>query len=118
MKDQWTLANTAIATLLWVFFLFPCWIVANIVFISSEKWSFVAALASSLFISVFVTVKGTVKGAANVAQNDSLCGPCRDAFVAASDKVTDPVEAVLSAHQHVCGLSSMDSTMKASQSTC
>lgn len=41
-----------------------------------------------------------------VAPDDVFCGECRAHVEASCDEVTDPVEIVLSHHQHVCFLSS------------
>lgn len=45
------------------------------------------------------------------AEDDIFCAECRRGTDAMSMVVTDPVERLLSEHQHMCGLSSMDSTM-------
>lgn len=42
---------------------------------------------------------------------DMMCAPCRRRVDRSLDTVVDPVELVLTTHQHVCSLSDIDGTM-------
>lgn len=46
-----------------------------------------------------------------LAWPDTACVLCRERIARSLDTVTDPVELVLSSHQHICGLADSDRTM-------
>ena len=46
-----------------------------------------------------------------VVFGDVMCADCRSDFISRCVIVNDPVENILSQHQHLCGLSDLDSVM-------